>query len=515
MVESPTSTSPGPGAEHAGGQHVADPGRPRRSTTPRSRPARAPTPARRRGRARRGSPAACGRASCRPGRAAGRGRRRRCRRSGRGSRRAGRRRRGPRRRRGRGPRRPVYVTRRGAVSQRTSVAARDAAARPDRARAGRRRPGRARCSPTELVEHCAGAHRGARRRPRRLPHASRPERALRPRPRRPSGGCARGGDLPPLLGVPTAIKDLNNTAGVRTTFGSPVIADFVPARRRRRRDQLAAAGTISLGKTNTPEFGFPCYTDNDLVGPRPLPVGPRPAGRRLQRRRGGRGGGRAACRSRRAATAAARSASRPASTACSASSRPAAGSATPRSAATSPAWAPTARWPAPSATPPRCSTRWPARCSATPPGRRRCRRARPSSAAADRPPGRLRIGRYARVGRSRTRPRAGGGGGVRRRRAAARRTSATTSRTSPPGLLGPEVLPSFERVWALSGTTLPVTRRRGSASCGRSPASCGSAGWRCRRRTAMAAMVAAAAVRPPLPAGDGRLRRPAGAGRAP
>jgi amidase len=83
-----------------------------------------------------------------------------------------------------------------------------------------------------------------------------------------------GGALPPLLGVPTAIKDLNNTAGVRTTFGSAVMADFVPAVDDAVVTKLAAAGTISLGKTNTPEFGFPCYTDNDLAGPARCPWDP-------------------------------------------------------------------------------------------------------------------------------------------------------------------------------------------------------------------------------------------------
>jgi amidase len=84
----------------------------------------------------------------------------------------------------------------------------------------------------------------------------------------------RGGDLPPLLGVPTAIKDLNDTAGVRTTSGSTVTADVVPDTDDHVVTALAAAGTISLGKTNTPEFGFPCYTDNDLVGPARCPWDP-------------------------------------------------------------------------------------------------------------------------------------------------------------------------------------------------------------------------------------------------
>jgi amidase len=76
-----------------------------------------------------------------------------------------------------------------------------------------------------------------------------------------------GGDLPPLHGVPTAIKDLNNTAGVRTTFGSAALSGFVPDVDDAVVTALAAAGTISLGKSNTPEFGFPCYTDNDVAGP--------------------------------------------------------------------------------------------------------------------------------------------------------------------------------------------------------------------------------------------------------
>jgi amidase len=124
-------------------------------------------------------------------------------------------------------------------------------------------------SPTELVEHSLAriealdAGLGAFL-------TVTPERALSAA-RVAEGRLAEGGDLPPLLGVPTAIKDLNNTAGIRTTFGSRVMADFVPTVDDAVVTKLAAAGTISLGKTNTPEFGFPCYTDNDLVGPARCP----------------------------------------------------------------------------------------------------------------------------------------------------------------------------------------------------------------------------------------------------
>ena len=124
-------------------------------------------------------------------------------------------------------------------------------------------------SPTQLVEHSlsriealdAGLGAFLTVTPERaLEAAARAEERLR-----------AGGELPPLLGVPTAIKDLNNTAGVRTTFGSRVMADFVPTVDDAVVTKLAAAGTISLGKTNTPEFGFPCYTDNELAGPARCP----------------------------------------------------------------------------------------------------------------------------------------------------------------------------------------------------------------------------------------------------
>ena len=78
-------------------------------------------------------------------------------------------------------------------------------------------------------------------------------------------------DLPPLLGVPTAIKDLNLTAGVRTTLGSRVYADFVPPLDDHVVTLLRSAGTISLGKTNTPEFGLPCYTESAVAPPARTP----------------------------------------------------------------------------------------------------------------------------------------------------------------------------------------------------------------------------------------------------
>src|ERR1700712_1583411 len=75
----------------------------------------------------------------------------------------------------------------------------------------------------------------------------------------------------PLAGVPTAIKDLNATNGVRTTFGSPVFADFVPDFDDEVVRRIAAAGLVSLGKTSTPEFGSPCYTEPEGAPPAVTP----------------------------------------------------------------------------------------------------------------------------------------------------------------------------------------------------------------------------------------------------
>ena len=80
-----------------------------------------------------------------------------------------------------------------------------------------------------------------------------------------------GEDASPLFGVPTAIKDLNLTAGVRTTFGSAAFADFVPDVSDGVTLSIEAAGMVSLGKTNTPEFGSPCYTEPDVAPPAVTP----------------------------------------------------------------------------------------------------------------------------------------------------------------------------------------------------------------------------------------------------
>ncbi|MFF0189197.1 amidase [Streptomyces sp. NPDC005244] len=77
-----------------------------------------------------------------------------------------------------------------------------------------------------------------------------------------------------LRGVPTAVKDLVETAGVVTTYGSKAFAAHVPDVDAHSVRRMREAGSVNLGKTNTPEFGCCCYTDNDLAGPARNPWDP-------------------------------------------------------------------------------------------------------------------------------------------------------------------------------------------------------------------------------------------------
>ncbi len=77
---------------------------------------------------------------------------------------------------------------------------------------------------------------------------------------------ARGESLGVLHGLPIAHKDLADTAGIRTTMGSPILADNVPLVDELVIERLRAAGCVTLGKTNTPEFGAGSHTFNRLFG---------------------------------------------------------------------------------------------------------------------------------------------------------------------------------------------------------------------------------------------------------
>src|SRR5215472_7925577 len=98
---------------------------------------------------------------------------------------------------------------------------------------------------------------------------------------------ADAAELPPLTGVPIPIKDLNMVAGVRATFGSTLLADNVASEDDYVVAELRKAGIVITGKTATPEFGLPCYTETEIGPPARTPWD-------LARSAGGSSGGAAA-----------------------------------------------------------------------------------------------------------------------------------------------------------------------------------------------------------------------------
>ncbi|MCW2698018.1 MAG: Amidase, Asp-tRNAAsn/Glu-tRNAGln amidotransferase subunit, partial [Modestobacter sp.] len=77
---------------------------------------------------------------------------------------------------------------------------------------------------------------------------------------------AAGDRVGPLHGLPVAHKDTHATGGMRTTWGSPLHVDTVPARDELVVARLRAAGAIRVGKTNVPEFAAGSHTFNTLFG---------------------------------------------------------------------------------------------------------------------------------------------------------------------------------------------------------------------------------------------------------
>ena len=84
----------------------------------------------------------------------------------------------------------------------------------------------------------------------------------------------QGAPLGALHGLPFGVKDLEETAGLRTTFGSPLFRDHVPDADEGTVARLRAAGGILFGKTNTPEFGAGANTRNGVYGATGNPFDP-------------------------------------------------------------------------------------------------------------------------------------------------------------------------------------------------------------------------------------------------
>ena len=69
-----------------------------------------------------------------------------------------------------------------------------------------------------------------------------------------------------LLGIPIAIKDLEDTKGIKTTYGSKIFSDYIPEIDGPTAKKLRMSGSIFVGKTNTPEFGIGSHTFNSIFG---------------------------------------------------------------------------------------------------------------------------------------------------------------------------------------------------------------------------------------------------------
>jgi amidase len=98
---------------------------------------------------------------------------------------------------------------------------------------------------------------------------------------------ARGDSTGPLHGLPFAFKDTHEVAGWRTTFGSPLRAEFMPKRDELIVERIRAAGAVPIGKTNVPEWAAGSHTFNPVFGTTRNPYD-------LSRSAGGSSGGAAA-----------------------------------------------------------------------------------------------------------------------------------------------------------------------------------------------------------------------------
>src|SRR3954470_10186804 len=90
----------------------------------------------------------------------------------------------------------------------------------------------------------------------------------------PEGAVRRGEDLPLLHGLPTGIKDLEETKDLLTTYGSPLYRDFVPSWDNVMVGRVRAAGAVVVGKTNVPEFGAGANSRNPVWGATGNPFNP-------------------------------------------------------------------------------------------------------------------------------------------------------------------------------------------------------------------------------------------------
>ena len=138
----------------------------------------------------------------------------------------------------------------------------------------RRRIGTKEISPVELLEAASRASR--RSTPPSTPSAATAYDRARREAKAAEKAARDGEPLGPLHGLPTGIKDLHDTEGLLTTYGSPLYRDYVPdARLRPWWRCVRKAGAIVVAKTNVPEFGAGANTRNPVWGATGNPFDPR------------------------------------------------------------------------------------------------------------------------------------------------------------------------------------------------------------------------------------------------
>ena len=136
----------------------------------------------------------------------------------------------------------------------------------------RRLIGQKRLAPAELLESCIARIEAIDHAVNAIP--ARDFSAARATAKQADAAVARGEDLPALHGLPIGIKDLEDTANLRTTYGSVIFRDHVPAADERIVAAARAAGAIVIGKTNVPEFGAGANTRNAVYGATGNPFDP-------------------------------------------------------------------------------------------------------------------------------------------------------------------------------------------------------------------------------------------------
>lgn len=136
----------------------------------------------------------------------------------------------------------------------------------------RRLIGQKRLAPSELLDNCIARLEAVDHAVNAMP--GRDFDRARAAARDADAAVAGGHPLPPLHGLPIGIKDLQQTAGLRSTSGSVVYRDHIPDSDERIVAAVRTAGAIVLGKTNTPEFGAGANTRNAVYGATGNPFDP-------------------------------------------------------------------------------------------------------------------------------------------------------------------------------------------------------------------------------------------------